>query len=369
MKLIKVITIALLLVTFITCNSTDDSFYFNGEIKQIQDKVKNEINVQLIPVPLNGANYGYFTVYDSLIFFMNPKLPDHFFNVFNVDTGEEIGSYHNKGQGPSEYTALSPIYQFFKEEDETTALLFAPHQNKLINWNITKTFADPNKLQDSIITYTWQEQNNGAIYQSVYQLRKNILLMYVNHGNYSPGERYLPFYQTRTISSNKQIKDYLIYKEAIQNADEYSDPAYLFTNNDALKPDGTKIVQVMTYIPQVNFLDLATGEVVGYRMKGRHSFSAFENQDKTIKMYYGAAEADDNYIYATYLGGKAWKEKEIPTINTIHVFDWNGNLVQKIATDKNIHMLRLDRVRKRLYTMDRTTDEVFYFDLDDILGS
>lgn len=365
--IIKLLSIAFLLISTVGCRTTDDSFYFSGEIKQIQDKAESETYVELTPVPLDGSNHGVFAVYDSLIFFMNPKLPDNFFHVFNVDIGDEIGSFYNKGQGPKEYTVLSPITHFHKEGDEVKAVLFAPHQNKLIDWNITNTFTNSNTLVDSIIPYIWQEQNNEAIYQSIYRLRKDTLLLYVEHGNYSPGERYLPFYQTRTLSSNKKIKDYPIYNEAIQNPEEYSNPAYLFNNNDALKPDGTKIVQVMTYIPQLNFLDLATGEVAGFRMKGSHSFSAFENQDKTIKTYYGAAEADDDYIYATYIGGKTWGAKEVPIVNTIHVFDWSGNLVRKIVTDKSAHMIRLDRARNRLYTMDISTDGVFYIELDNLL--
>ena len=79
-----------------------DSLFFNGEIQTIKDSGKETKKVALKPVFLDGANFGYIAVYDSLMFFMNPKLPDRFYNIFNINTGEEIGTFCNKGSGPEE---------------------------------------------------------------------------------------------------------------------------------------------------------------------------------------------------------------------------------------------------------------------------
>lgn len=86
-----------------------------------------------------------------------------------------------------------------------------------------------------------------------------------------------------------------------------------------------------------------------------------------IDSYYIRAQADDNYIYASYWGRGRWEINEIPFINTIHIFDWHGNLVQKITTDRTIGEMALDRVRNRLYTMDAGTAEVFYLELDGLI--
>ena len=63
------------------------------------------------------------------MFFMNPKLPDRFYNIFNINTGEEIGTFCNKGGGPEEATAVGPISQFFERENELKTLLFAPNES------------------------------------------------------------------------------------------------------------------------------------------------------------------------------------------------------------------------------------------------
>ncbi len=42
----------------------DDSMYFNGKIQNIEDGIKDARNLQLKPLPLNGANYGWIAAYD-----------------------------------------------------------------------------------------------------------------------------------------------------------------------------------------------------------------------------------------------------------------------------------------------------------------
>ena len=94
-------------------------------------------------------------------------------------------------------------------------------------------------------------------------------------------------------------------------------------------------------------------------------FSALREKTN-IKNYYVEVQADDNYIYALYWGKDRWGMSEIPYINTIHVFDWHGRLVQKVETDYDIDKMFLDTVRNRLYVTRPKSDDVYYLDLDEV---
>lgn len=371
MKIInKLVFTALLSVIIISCNKNDDNTYFNGEIRQIEDKVENEKKVVLTPLQLQGVNYGFIAVYDSLMFFMNPKLPDQFFNLFNVDTGKEIGTFHNKGQGPNEFIGLSPIFQFYidDDDDELKTLLFAPNEDKLLIWNISKTVKQRKTMIDTIVPYTWNEETKGASYKYIFRLNKDKILTSVqSHMTINDKMASLPFYQKRTIFSNELLKNYSIYKQAIRNDEAEIIPETFFASNEFLKPDGSKIVQAMLHLSQLNIMDIATGEVVGYRMKGSPNFSIFTKKNKPLNKYHTRIQADDNYIYAAYWGKGQWGRYDIPFVNTIHVFDWYGNLIQRIITDQPVGEMTLDAVRNRLYTTDVGTDEVFYLELDGLV--
>ncbi len=344
------------------CHKNNDNTYFNGEIRYIEDDINNFESVRLKPVSLNGANYGWMAVYDSLMFFMNPKLSDRFFNVFNVDTGEEIGTFCNKGGGPDEVFSIGPIFQLFTEENDLKTLLFAPNEEKLLIWNITQSIRQGKTVLDKIIPYAWRTENEGACYNEMFLLDKNTLIAKVDAFPINDEEATLPFCQKRTVDTNKCLQSYSIYKQAIKNDKASIISEAFFSSHDAVKPDGTKIVQAMIHLPQLNIIDVQTGKVVGYRLKENVDFTIFEGK-KEIKDYCVRLQVDDNYIYVMYWGKVPWKRNEIPFINTVYVFDWNGKIIRKMVTDRAVYGMWIDTVRNRLYTTEPTTDNVFYCDL------
>lgn len=356
-----IIIVGICIYVCISCHhKSDDGMYFNGEIHIVKDSVDDVENVKLKPIVLKGANYGWVAVYDSLMLFFNPKLPNHFYNVFNIDTGEEIGTFCNRGNGPNEVVSLGPVFQFFKEGNDLKTLLFAPNEEKLLFWNVTKSIEQNETVFERILPYEWRNKNGGACYHEIFFQNKDTLLAKVSSFPISNEEATLPFYQKRTVDTNECLISYSMYKQSIKNGEASIIPESFFYSNDTFKPDGTKIVQVMTHFPQFNIMDVRTGKVVGYRLNEGTDFSVFEGR-QDIKWYFGNVQANDNYIYASYLGKKQWEDVKI-----IYVFDWNGKLVRKLATDYAIGKMWIDIVRNRLYTTEPITDEVFYLDLNEL---
>lgn len=364
MKKVFVLILYVCLAVSYGCHKNNDSTYFNGEVRCIEDTIKNVENVKLKPVSLLGANYGWMAAYDSLMFFMNPKLSDRFFNVFNVNTGEEIGTFCDKGGGPNEVVSIGPIFQFFIEENELKTLLFASNEEKLLIWNITQSIKQGKTVMDKIIPYAWRIENKGAYYNEMFLLDKNALIAKVDASPINDEEAALPFYQKRTVDTNKCLKTYSIYKQAIKNDKASIIPEAFFSSNDAFKPDGTKIVQAMIHLPQLNIIDVQTGKTVGYRLKENVDFTIFEGKQE-IKDYFVRLQVDNNYIYVMYWGKLPWKHNEIPFINTIYVFDWNGKMIRKMVTDHAMNGMWIDAVKNRLYITEPLTDDVFYCELDD----
>lgn len=61
-----------------------------------------------------------------------------------------------------------------------------------------------------------------------------------------------------------------------------------FYSNDAIKPDGTKVVQAMVHLAQLNILDLETGHVSGYRLEGEPDFSVLKVMKNKVVFYKGS---------------------------------------------------------------------------------
>ncbi|MDR1913078.1 MAG: TolB-like 6-bladed beta-propeller domain-containing protein [Clostridiales bacterium] len=352
-----------ILGVFACCNKSKDGYYFNGDIRYIDNSSKIVKNVTSKSVHLDGIQSGMIAVYDSLFICWHPNFPNHFFNIINLDSGKEIGFFCEKGQGSHEATSVNCIYQIFKKGNDICTYLWAYNESRLFLWNISQSIEQGTTVYDTIISY-----DKNRYFFLFYQAEDRL---FINRPSdiLSREEATTPYYEKRSIVTNAVIQDYPIYKKkSVINRDASMLESFFYTW-DVIKPDATKIAQAMRHFPQINILDIHTGKVVGFRMKNGPDFSLLESiTDVNPKNnYYNCVQADDHFIYATYWGKEQWIDRvgvEMPLLNTIHVFDWNGKLLYELITDRPFfRSIWLDQIRNRLYTIDINTDEVYYLDL------
>lgn len=363
----KIINIALFIALggiFVCCSNKDNNQYFKGEIRYFDNSSVITKNMTSKSIVLKEDPTGMIAVYDSLLICWSPSYPDHFFNVFNVSTGKKIGSFCEKGQGQKEAVSVNCIFQLFMKKDDIMTLLYASNEGKLFYWNISQSVKSGTTVYDTIVPY-----DNKRIFFPLYQ-SEDVLFAYKPSEELNNNEATTPFYEKRTIYTNKLIQDCPIYKmKSVRNSNAKSPLHFFFYTWDAMKPDGSKIVQVMRHLPQINILDTRTGNMIGYRMKNGPDFSLMETEMESMNIYYNSVHADDNYIYATYWGKEPWVDRlgvELPIFNTIHVFNWNGKLLYQLITDQSFFRVWSDPIRKRLYTINMNTDEVYYLELDEL---
>ena len=139
-------------VAFFSCTNQVDKELFNGEIHDID--AKNTIDKDVIAkhVPLEGDYTGTIAVYDSLLVCWEPTYQDYLFNVFNVDTGKEIGYFCPKGQGPDEFANANFIYQFLRRNNDVVALFDGDWQSWAF-WNLTKSCQTGKTVYDTIVSH------------------------------------------------------------------------------------------------------------------------------------------------------------------------------------------------------------------------
>lgn len=351
-----------LLFALISCGSNKaDKELFNGEIYDMNER--NVISKEVVAqhVPLDGIYTGMIAVYDSLLLCWDANYPNHFINLFNVDTGKEIGYFCPKGQGPNEFLSTSPVYQFFKKGEDVMTLLDGDFQS-LAFWNLTKSLQTGKTVYDTIVR---DYKGLGLFF---FRLPDDTLLNVVSSRYEDVSQATTPYCERRSLYADGEVQKLPIYKlETVSNKSAAESVDRFFNSWSALKPDGTKLVQAMSYLPQLNIMDTRTGQVVGYRMKGEPDYSLVQTEMKNLTRYYLSVQADDKYIYAAYWGKESWgndSSPSMPTFDQIHVFDWEGNLLYKLKTDQSFFIIWLDTVRNRLYTRDWNTDEIYYLDLD-----
>lgn len=136
----------------------------------------------------------------------------------------------------------------------------------------------------------------------MFLLNENTLIAELQSFPLSDEEATLPIYQKRTFDTNKLLESYSSYKKSIKNSEASILPESFFYSNDAFKPDRTKVVQAMVNLPQLNILDVETGQTVGYRMKGGPDFTIFEGTGEIKSIIQECRQMIITFIH--YIGEK-----------------------------------------------------------------
>ena len=360
MKLKNLFMLMSFLAMLFSCDGSQaDKELFYGEIRYVNDKDVVSKDVTARHVSLDGIYTGTIAAYDSLLLCWDTSYPGHFINLFNVDTGKEIGYFCPKGGGPNELFNTNPVYQFFKKGDDVMAL-FDGNSQALAIWNLTKSVQTGKTVYDTIVH---DYKGLGLFF---FRLPDDALINVVSSQHKTMHEMTTPYCERRPLYTAGETQKFPLYKVESVNVGSSSS---FFNSWSALKPDGTKLVQAMGYLPQLNIVDTRTGQVVAYRMKGGPDYSLLQSEVGNLTKYYLSVQADDKYIYAAYWGKELWRGasgEPMPKFDQIHVLDWEGNLLYKLKTDQSFFIIWLDTVRNRLYTRDWGTDEIYYLDLNEL---
>ncbi|MFI3314363.1 MAG: hypothetical protein R3Y04_01685 [Rikenellaceae bacterium] len=289
----------------------------------------------------------------------NPLATEKFFNIYNVDSGEKIGSFCNKGRGNMEFVSTGFVYQLFKKDGDLMTLLNNIHRKEVYVWNISESINKQTAVYDTIVPhdnnlFLWQfYQHTGSTFEYKISIKKD---------EYNTST---PYYEKYNLFTNELEKSYPLYN--VDSVQINSSMVPLLYSSDAIKSDGSKIAEAMRYFPQINILDTQTGELTGYRTEKNPTFSFIDSNTKALEVFYTHVYADDNYIYANYIGEEPIYDPEAPHSNRIHIFDWNGNMVYELITDLRYSNLWVDPVRNRLYTISGSTKEIYFLDLNECL--
>ena len=336
--LVGYITLAL-----VSCNSkSQDTDIFNGEIISI-DEHAPEKEVEFKKITLKGSNFGYLAIHDSLALFMNPKLQSQWFQLFNCRTFDELGQFVGKGNGHEEFIAVGPV------------------------WNITKSLAGKSTIIEKQIKLPWKKENRGACFNEYFIKDSCTLYAKVDATPINNHDASLPYYQIRDLRNGEKISDIHIFKKSIVNKQTKVLPQTFFYSHDVMKPDGSKIAQAMLHVPQLNIIDTKSKAVAGYRMNENMSLSDLETR-KELKQYFTRICADDNYIYTVFYGKTESKVHEVPCVNQIYIFNWEGRLVSKIITKHCIDEIAVDGINKILYTTSPMDETLYYIKTDELIA-
>lgn len=120
----------------------------------------------------------------------------------------------------------------------------------------------------------------------------------------------------------------------------------------------------MCMLPQVNILDITTGEkstvAISKDYKNWHKILNDSNDERRI--YYTAITQSDKNIIALCMDSSFEEWIKGTKAPHLHIFDWEGNFLNDVTIQENLKTISFDDSTQILYGVD-TNDSVFKYDL------
>ena len=348
-------------VSLFSCTSDNN---FLGNLEFYTDDAA-EVFLLSAETGVDSISSSFFYVIDSMAIFNNDN-GDKAFDIVRLDAGKKIGSFCSLGRGHEEFLSISPIFQIYQNRNEMKGLLFAPNESKFLIWNITESIRKDSTIYDNSIFYSWRDKSPVA-FCNQYIIGEDSVLLYFPSVSLSSEDRITnSYYQIRTLKDNTLLTEIRIFDHPINNKESKVLPSNFFNVFSSLKPDRSKLVEVMTRLPQINILNIKTGKVSGYRMKNTQDEDVFLTDMENSLFCYCGVVSDNNYIYALWIGTP---QNDIPIekgYHIIHVFDWEGNFVCKITLEQPVHRLSLDNQKSLLYGWNVEQQKLYKYDMSSL---
>ncbi len=357
-KVIIVFQVLLLLLP--SCTSVGEADFFAFDVSEFKDIEAEPLHLEvqecsanLFTAAINGR-YIYSYEYSK----------EWLFTLTDIYADEIVGTFGHRGRGPDEFINVFPLQDFFVEDGDTKTLLFCYNDSRLFTWNISRSLETGKDVYENRMHLG--DSTEYLPFGSLHPLDKDRLLVLDTKQNPRVDEMLAPpvyAIYDRNDRSIIRTYDYLFIDPGVKSENRSFLTKSFLGLSDSIKPDHTKVAMAMHYFPQINILDLESGECRGFRLKGARKFSP-----AVQFCQFGPIVSDDEHIYALYCGKEVDYSNYDVTVNTLYVFNWEGELLRKFKIDAQVLRFSINKADNKMYFYHQERPYLYTIDMDYLSG-
>lgn len=334
---------ALVLFSCFSCSTVTEQDFFTFPLTEIE-KSGSLTELPVDEICKTGQNLsGCIISYPYLI---TKSSGEYLFSISDLSSGELYGQYCRRGRAANEPLSSLPLTKIYEKDDFLYADLFSYPDNKVLKWDITASLESRKDVYGSVRMLNHEKFKSIPLI-SIHMLSDSTLLSYNSAQNSRTNQlEDSPCYETYSIMSGDLKGKYELFNRIHREThdDLYTSKNFLALS-DCLKPDKTKLVFAMWYMPVLNILDLQSGHVHGVLLNDCQHFTY-----KKRVAHFIDVQADDSFIYALYFGKERVDKSMYPEL--LYVFDWDGRLIREFHLSHPASALCLDDNFLYMYNLD-----------------
>ena len=297
-------------VLAVACSENPEKEMLKFPVKEVADLPQAvSLTPEKVPMELLTPYLFSINVFDGKLLTNADLQTDHCVDAYDVNSGEFLAGLCRKGRGPEEFVGALP-------HSVTDGALVV-----LDNGTISEVSLAEETFGDVLHQVRLQEPKAGfyPIIASAYKLAGGDVLIY-NSIQSSPEFVAIenPCYAIYDWESGAEKRSFELFDAAKVPEMERN---FAFDTRDCVDAAGTTLCFVMGRMPVFAFLDIASGQARGFRLKGEPAFTADIQQQ-----FFTGVCTQDKFIYALY--GPDEKNR-----TSLYKLDWEGKLLNKYALE------------------------------------
>lgn len=360
MNKVSLTFVVIFLLLFFSCKnkSSDAVIVFSNNDFKIKAEIFGE---QIIEEDYN-INREIFAI-DTLLI-LKTGSGKEYFNVYNKNSFEFLGSIGVRGEGPEEWQVISFNGQFDFTNKNSIGMWVSNFRKGFISKvNIHKTLKSENSLP--VIDKTFRIDGKLFPFFNPFHLEEG---SFISKSWITEDE----FVRIKYFDlSKKETKNTGLFPK-IKNIDYLPAEVIntLYTSSFKKHPEKNIYGQALYYFNRIDIFDHELNNLIsiveGETWKDFYFDAANVNIEsdflKEFKQFYSGLFLSNSYIYALSLS-----EQVANTKKYLRVFNYNGSPVAILEFDDEIYSFSVDENDEYLYAIDRENEKILKYNLKNII--
>lgn len=331
--------IILVIFTLSSCHSKDlyhpDKLFVYTPSNAICQNVSSSV------VDVECFTARQLSICDSLLI-ISTSDRNGYFKVFNTNTQSIVAEVCQEGRASNEFISAQ-TYGFFRHA-HGDILLDVLDMKRLKRINLTKSIEEGMTVLDKSFEYQGIFKQVPVFDDSTIVFAKQL----VSYTDIRDRDFTIPGYMTSkgTVSP---------YRRILNNLNEPTFATLIYDGVLGLSPDASVAVEALMYTDCINLIDLHSNRILGVVGKESVSFEQIESMSleeaqNQLICYYRDIQTFDDCFMLLWDGGLVADGSNKAC--EIRVFDWSGNISDRILIDVDAIDFAYDRSSRRLYLLD-----------------
>ncbi len=338
MKGIRFALVVLIASMSLSCSG--DSAYFISQPYTLVDNIQCELKNPDRSIA-GGENYNAMdaVVKDGICVLYTPSNSPTYFSILDLSNGEHKGAFGVKGNGPLEAPYFSILHELYSDGGNIKALVEDTMKDRCLVCDVTKTIEQQTPIYDTIFPYNWRAFGRVPSFSAAINDDETFVVF-----NTIPNHklRRVATPKVGVVSRSKQafISEFPLFCDSIVEVANIGkwDISMPFSLKCAMSPSRNNVAIGMLYLPQINLLNIATGDLKSIRIKGADKVDL-----NSENYYYASVQCDDDFVYALCMNTNNVPVEDLDKhAGELHIYDWDGNFVKRWKFGKFYNKISID---------------------------